>query len=895
MEELEKLKLLIEAELGPYKKQMAEIVKETNKMQSDVDRATTKVKNSFSKMGNFIKKVVVGLGLIKFGNMSLNLASDLRETESVVELAFGNMRKMVDDFAEHSIHTHGMSGLTAKQTAGDFMLMSKGMGMAEDVAASMSLEVTKLSADIASLKNTSQEMAQTALAGIWTGVTEPLKKYGVVMTQANLQEYAYTQGIQKKLSAMSQQELVMLRYAYVMNSLNMAQGNFKRESMGWAAQTKILSEQWKELLIIIGNGLSVVLLPVLQLINKIMGYLIALAKAVSNVFSRLFGIKSAAGSASTSIAPLSNAVGGIGNALGGLGSDGAKNLDKVGKAAEDAGKKANGALASFDDLNVLAQNIDTPSGGGSSGYDGVDVGGGGIDIPMPDFSGIEPIKMDELFDSSGIDTFISGVVEKFKPFIEIMKSINFTPLASAFGNLWNSIKPILKTLGNNFAWVMNNILGPFAKWFMEEVAPTALDLIAAALDVISPILEVVSEVGQELWENFLQPIAEWTGELFIGAMETITDLLSTIGDWMSENKELIKDITIAVGLFFAAWKVIELMSFIQQSGGVIAALKNISAGLIQTTLNKIKDIAQTVILNALYAYDFIKASAKVIAQLVIQAAKWVITTAATIAHTVAVGAATAATWLFNTALAVLTSPITLVVAAIGALIAIVYALIKNWDTVKQVASNVWNWIVGVWEGAANWFSQNVTEPIFSIFTGAFESIGNFISETWDWICGLFTSGGQFFSDIGESIGEIFTGIVNALIDGLNWIIAQPFNFLNDILNSISGVDILGFKPFSWIGYNPLPVPEIPKLDVGTNYVARDGLAMIHQGEAVVPKKYNPALGGTNQEQIELLIEQNQLLRELLEKDNNIYLDGDKLDQNRDRIEQETNYRLGYSY
>ena len=98
--------------------------------------------------------------------------------------------------------------------------------------------------------------------------------------------------------------------------------------------------------------------------------------------------------------------------------------------------------------------------------------------------------------------------------------------------------------------------------------------------------------------------------------------------------------------------------------------------------DKIKDKAETIYLNLLYAKDFVKSIASGTVALVKQATQWVVNTgakiantAATIAGTVATTAATAATWLFNTALTVLTSPITLVVAAIAALIAIVVLLI----------------------------------------------------------------------------------------------------------------------------------------------------------------------------------------------------------------------------
>ena len=222
------------------------------------------------------------------------------------------------------------------------------------------------------------------------------------------------------------------------------------------------------------------------------------------------------------------------------------------------------------------------------------------------------------------------------------------------------------------------------------------------------------------------------------------------------------------------------------------------------------------------------------------------------------------------------------------------AFTELWNGIKEFVKGIWDSILNIFVGVGTWFYNNVLSPITSVFTNAFNSIGNFISDKWNWILGLFTKGGKFFSGIAESIGGVFVNIVNGLISGINWVIALPFNFLNGILNNISEFSILGGRPFGWIGYNPLPVPQIPYLDVGTNYVARDGLAMIHEGEAVVPKKYNPAISGNN-EQNELLKEQNSLLRMLLEKDNSVYLDGDKLHQSNEKRKRQEFERYGYAY
>lgn len=97
---------------------------------------------------------------------------------------------------------------------------------------------------------------------------------------------------------------------------------------------------------------------------------------------------------------------------------------------------------------------------------------------------------------------------------------------------------------------------------------------------------------------------------------------------------------------------------------------------------------------------------------------------------VVTGIATVVTGAFATVMGVLTSPIVLVVAAIAALITIVVLLIENWDTVKQVAGNVWNGIVGIWNKVASWFDTNVVQPIKKAFEAVFTPIANVFNAIW---------------------------------------------------------------------------------------------------------------------------------------------------------------------
>ena len=196
------------------------------------------------------------------------MASDLEEVQNVVDVSFGSMADEVEAFANTAVRSYGMSALTAKRMASTFMAMSNGMDIAQEAGKNMSLQLTALAGDMASFYNVGQDIAQTALNSIFTGETESLKKFGIVLTETNLEAFALSQGIKKSYQAMSQAEKVALRYNYVLNATKNAQGDFARTSGSWANQIRILKEQWTQFLGILGSGLIKILTPMVKEIGR---------------------------------------------------------------------------------------------------------------------------------------------------------------------------------------------------------------------------------------------------------------------------------------------------------------------------------------------------------------------------------------------------------------------------------------------------------------------------------------------------------------------------------------------------------------------------------------------------------------------------------------------------
>src|SRR5699024_2082438 len=173
---------------------------------------------------------------------------------------------------------------------------------------------------------------------------------------------------------------------------------------------------------------------------------------------------------------------------------------------------------------------------------------------------------------------------------------------------------------------------------------------------------------------------------------------------------------------------------------------------------------------------------------------------------------------------------------------------------KGATSSVWNGIKSVVSGVVNGIKSTVStgfNAIKSAVTGVRNGIKSTTKSVWD------SMGGIVKAPI-----NLIINAINAMINGLNKIkIKSP--------KIPSWVPKFGGKGFE-IGFN---IPNVPSLDVGTNLVKEDGLAMIHEGEAVVPKKYNPAAGGGDSKKLlEATLRQNKLITRLLHKNQSIYMD-----------------------
>lgn len=228
-----------------------------------------------------------------FGKLgeAIDISSSLTEVENVVRTVFGKYESMVNDFAANSIQKFGMSELSVKQFASRFQAMGTAMGFSQGKMANMSVELTKLTADMASFYDVSQKDVAQDLESIFTGQTRPLRTYGLDLTQATLKEWALNQGIEANFKSMTQAEKAMLRYKYVMANTAAAQGDFARTADTWHNQVTILKQSFQQLAGIVGGSLINAFKPLVKTLNAVLQKVISFAEMVTNALGAIFGWK----------------------------------------------------------------------------------------------------------------------------------------------------------------------------------------------------------------------------------------------------------------------------------------------------------------------------------------------------------------------------------------------------------------------------------------------------------------------------------------------------------------------------------------------------------------------------------------------------------------------------
>lgn len=433
---------------------------------SPFDRGIQSMNNSVKALTETLMKlaevvgIALGIGeLVKFGKESIKLASDVQEVQNVIDVTFGKGAAEIEKFAQSAAEAFGLSELSAKQYTGTLGAMLKSSGLVTKDAQDMSIALTGLAGDFASFYNLDTDTAFEKIRSGISGETEPLKQLGINMSVANLEAYALSKGITKSYNAMSQAEQIMLRYNYLLHTTTDAQGDFARTSGSFANQIRILQLNFDQLKTAAGNALVTIAQSVLPGINAIIAALTRLARVFAKVTALLFGKKTAGGSSQVKE---QEAIASSGTAAAGAADKLADATAGAGEASKKAAKDMKGVLASFDELNILADNTaDSVSGaGGGIG----DAGASDVVIPDIDLEGGTIEEIGEAFTSLGerfsaaLDVILGSLPGLREALLNAAKSFNEfnKELYDAF--TFPGVKEKVERLGRELAEILNDFV-----------------------------------------------------------------------------------------------------------------------------------------------------------------------------------------------------------------------------------------------------------------------------------------------------------------------------------------------------------------------------------------------------------------------------------------------------
>ena len=187
-----------------------------------------------------------------------------------------------------------------------------------------------------------------------------------------------------------------------------------------------------------------------------------------------------------------------------------------------------------------------------------------------------------------VNNLLSAINRCVQATVEWAEKIDYTPILDSIRNLLEKIEPLSKTVFDGLAWFYENVLLPISTWVIQDAIPAFLDLLASAIGAVNEVLIALQPLGEWLFYEFLAPLGKWTGGVIVDVLRTLTDLLDRFATWCSENPEKVQMMAIIIGAFFAAFKIVSLVTklgtLIGSLGGVIGIVDKLG-GLIGSVLN----------------------------------------------------------------------------------------------------------------------------------------------------------------------------------------------------------------------------------------------------------------------------------------------------------------------
>ncbi len=411
--------------------QLSKVVTQANRVTAANERQKKSYMSLSSQMNGFMRSAAKLVSLKAIATYLGNAAEKFNSYYEAANLFGVSMKGLTGEastFINKMETLLGIDPTEAMNNMATIQGLTTSFGLASDKAYVLSKNLTQLGYDLASLKNIPVAESFTKIQAAISGELEPIRRLGVDLSQARLQQELLNLGYSQSVSTLSQADKAVLRYIAIMKQTTDAQGDFARTLSSPANMIRILQAQLNSLARAVGS----LLYPALKSILPPLIAAVELVKELVTGIASLMGVKVEFPDFSSA----SDAVGGVTDAM-----------DNTTKATGKAAKAFKNYIMGFDELNVIQKD------NGSSGGSGSGAGAAGNILGDVDLSGYDMFKQyNEEFAKQ-----IDGIKQKIKAMLPLMATVAAALAAWKLTNLitdivdaihkMNALKSIVLGLG----------------------------------------------------------------------------------------------------------------------------------------------------------------------------------------------------------------------------------------------------------------------------------------------------------------------------------------------------------------------------------------------------------------------------------------------------------------
>lgn len=269
---------------------LSSCVTAANRYQRSMQSASAVSGGFFGKLKNFLG--IGGLFSLTFATVGRKIGDSITEMNSYIEnvnlftVSMGKYADEVMDYAEKVQDAMGIDMSEFIRNQGIFMNMASGFGVAEDKAYKLSKGLTELAYDISSFYNVDVDTAFQRLQSGIAGEIEPVRRWGIALDQASMQEWMLKKGIDAKVNSLNQADKAMVRYNMMVEAMagNGAIGDFARTLITPANAIRILQQQITQLSRAIGGLFIPILITVIPYVQAFVKVLTSAIQTLASFF-----------------------------------------------------------------------------------------------------------------------------------------------------------------------------------------------------------------------------------------------------------------------------------------------------------------------------------------------------------------------------------------------------------------------------------------------------------------------------------------------------------------------------------------------------------------------------------------------------------------------------------